>query len=177
MAFSSRAGAWRALQCFGVLYPELEERDVVDKLMVGKKLFIEMTGSVTRYRQQWIERINRQLTSLGLQNVFGYCVSLPFAVLASEEAGRQGRLFPSSASDADLAVLQARRRIFRALSVDHNLPILTRHFHQNPIEDVCFVLENRMSIVELYEMYADPLRLRKFYRAESEVVQRTRCRA
>lgn len=53
-------------------------------------------------------------------------------------------------------------RIFRALSVDHNLPILTHHFHQNPIEDVCFVLDGPRSIIELYEMYADSHRLKNF---------------
>jgi hypothetical protein len=149
------------LRFFGVHYPELDERNVVDNLMAGKKLFLEVTGSVTRYRQIWIERINRQLTSLGLHNLFGYCVALPFSLLASGKAIDRGayslhppqtRSWPHSSPT----------RIFRALSVDHNLPVLTRHFHQNPIEDVCFVFENKMSIVEQYEMYADPARLRKF---------------
>src|ERR1700694_5492499 len=52
--FSRETGAdGQPLQFFGVLYPELEERDVLDKLMVGKKLFMEVTGSITRYRQKW----------------------------------------------------------------------------------------------------------------------------
>lgn len=151
----------KPLRSFGVLYPELDERDVIDNLMVGKKLFMEVTGSVTRYRQRWIERINRQLTSLGLHNVFGYCTPLPFAVLASRKPVERGAysLHPPQTRTWPYS---SPTRIFRALSVDHNLPILTRHYRQNPIEDVCFVLENKMSIVELYEMYSDPLRLRQF---------------
>ncbi len=151
----------KALLCLGVLYPELEERDVIDNLMVGKKLFIEITGSVTRYRQWWIDRLNRQLTSLGLHNVFGSCLSLPFAALASGKPIQRGAysLHPPQTRTWPYS---SPTRIFRALSVDYNLPILTRHYRQNPIEDVCFVLENKMSIVELYEMYADRTRLRQF---------------
>jgi hypothetical protein len=151
----------KPLQYFGVVYPELEERDVLDHLMVGKKLFIEITGSVTRYRQKWIERINRQLVTLGLQNVFGHCMSLPFALLTSDRPVDRGAysLHPPQTRSWPYS---SPTRIFRALSVDRNLPVLTHHFHQNPIEDLCFVFENQKSIVELYEMYADPVRLRTF---------------
>ena len=149
------------LQSFGVLYPELDERDVIDNLMVGKILFMEITGSVTRYRQRWIERVNRQLTSLGLHNTFGYCMALPFSVLTSKTPIDRGA-YSLHPPQTRAWPYSSPTRIFRALSVDHNLPVLTRHFHQNPIEDVCFVFSNKMSVVELYEMYADPARLRKF---------------
>jgi hypothetical protein len=160
--FSREAGAdGKPLQYLGVLYPELDERNVLAQLMVSKKLFIEITGSITRYRQKWIERVNRQLVALGLQNVFGNCMSLPFSLLASDKPVDRGAysLHPSQTRAWPYC---SPTRIFRALSVDHNLPVLTRHFHQNPIEDVCFVWENQKSIVELYEMYADPARLRAF---------------
>lgn len=160
--FAKDSGAdGQPLHFLGVLYPELEERKVLDSMMVGKKLFMEVTGSVTRYRQKWIERINRQLTTLGLHNAFGNCMALPFSLLASNKPIERGAysLHPPQTRTWPYS---SPTRIFRALSVDRNLPVLTHHFHQNPIEDVCFVLENKMSIVELYEMYADPARLRKF---------------
>ena len=160
--FSRETGAdGKPLPYFGVLYPELEERNVLDRLMVSKKLFIEITGSVTRYRQNWIERINRQLISLGLQNAFGSCMSLPFSLLASDKPVDRGAysLHPPQTRTWPYC---SPTRIFRALAVDHNLPVLTHHFHQNPIEDVCFVFENQKSTVELFEMYTDPARLRTF---------------
>lgn len=160
--FANDVGAdGKPLRYFGVLYPELNERDVLDKLMIGKKLFIEITGSVTRYRQKWIERINRQLISLGLHNAFGYCMALPFSVLESSKPADRGAysLHPPQKRTWPYC---SPTRIFRALSVDHNLPILTHHFHQNPIEDVCFVLDGKRSIIELYEMYADLVRLKNF---------------
>ncbi|MDQ8731317.1 hypothetical protein LPJ38_30100 [Bradyrhizobium daqingense] len=151
----------RPLEHFGVLYAELDPETVIDKLMREKKLFMEITGTVTRYRQKWIERINRQLTTLGLQNVFYYCKALPFSFLASDEPANraayslhppQTRTWPYSSPT----------RLFRALSVDHNLPVLTHHFHQNPIEDVCFEFKGTASFVELYEMFNDRSRLRNF---------------
>ena len=160
--FSREIGAPGSPQQYlGVLYPELEERDVLDRLMVDKKLFIEITGSITRYRQKWIERINRQLISLGLQNVFGSCMSLPFSLLASDKPVNRGAysLHPPQTRSWPYC---SPTRIFRALSVDHNLPVLTHHFHQNPIEDVCFVFENQKSTIEMFEMYADPARRRAF---------------
>ncbi|MCP3391895.1 hypothetical protein NLM27_24180 [Bradyrhizobium sp. CCGB12] len=151
----------RPLEHFGVLYPELDPETVIDKLMLDKKLFMEITGSVTQYRQKWIERINTQLTTLGLQNVFYYCRALPFSFLASDEPAHRGAysLHPPQTRSWPYS---SPTRLFRALSVDHNLPILTHHFHQNPIEDVCFELKGTASFVELYEMFNDRSRLRNF---------------
>lgn len=147
--------------CFGVLYPEFDESDVLSRLMIGKKLFIEITGSVTRYRQQWIENINQHLVSLGLHNVFGYCIAFPFTTLESGNPVERGAysLHPPQTPTWPYC---SPTRIYRALAEDHNLPVLTRHFHQNPIEDVCFVFKDEKSLITLYEMYSNRALLRDF---------------
>jgi hypothetical protein len=151
----------KPLKYFGVLYPEFNETDVLSKLMSGKKLFIEITGSVTRYRKKWVERTNRRLISLSLHNVFGYCMSFPFSLLESGKPIDRGAysLHPPQTRTWPYC---SPMRIYRALTVDHNLPILTHHFQQNPIEDVCFVLKDGKSFIALYEMYFDPALLRSF---------------
>ena len=127
--FSREIGASGSpLQYLGVLYPEFEERDVLDQLMVDKKLFIEITGSITRYRQKWIERINRQLISLGLQNVFGHCMSLPFSLLASDKPVDRGAYSLHPPQTRTWPYACSPTRIFRGLcSVDHNLSGIGRH--------------------------------------------------
>jgi hypothetical protein len=151
----------RPLQHIGVLYPEFDERAVLDRLMQGKKLFMEITGTISRYRQRWIEQINQQLIALGMHNAFGYCVSISFSQLSPGKRIDRGAysLHPPQTRSWSYS---SPTRIFRALAVDNNLPVLTHHFHQSPIEDVCFLHEGQQSIVELYEMYADPVRLRRF---------------
>ena len=151
----------KPLRYFGVLYPELNESDVLSKLMVGKKLFIEITGTVSRYRQKWIERTNRRLISLGLHNIFGYCMAFPFSLLESGKPIDRGAysLHPPQTRTWPYC---SPTRIYRALTVDYNLPILTHYFQQNPIEDVCLVLKDEKSIVALYEMYSDPALLKNF---------------
>lgn len=145
----------------GVLYPEFDERDVLDKLMLGKKLCIEISGSVTSYRKKLINRINRKLVVLGLHNVFG-----PFQIRSFSEKKYSNLVYSAAYS---LHPPQTRNwaycsptRIFRALSVDNNLPILTHHFRQNPIEDVCFIIEGNESYIKMVEMYANPSMLKNF---------------
>jgi len=138
------------IENLGVIYPELDEANVLDNLMMNKELFFEITGSVTKYRRMIINRINRELTVLGLHNVFKYCLAIPFSL--SERPLNRGAysLHPPQLRKWPYS---SPTRIFRALAVDNNLPVVTKNFGQNPIEDICFVLEGNQSIIKLYEMY------------------------
>lgn len=142
------------LQFLGVIYPELNKQHILESLMVGKKLFIEITGSVTKYRRKWINRINLRLKLLGINNVFGKCKALPFSCLASV-SGK-----PPIRAAYSLHPPQTRNwkycspmRIYRALEIDHNLPVLTKHFAHHPIEDVTLLLKDWGSLVEMADMF------------------------
>jgi hypothetical protein len=39
------------------------------------------------------------------------------------------------------------------LEIDKSLPVLTKNFSQNPIEDVCFLLKDQDSLVELADLF------------------------
>jgi len=152
----------KPLQYFGVLYPEFRETIVINKLMKGKKLFMEITGSLTRYRQKWINRINRYILHLLISD-FSLCLALPFSPINSGLTLDRGA-FSLHPPQSRTWSHSSPMRIYRALSVDHNLPVLTRHFHQNPIEDVCFLFNGGRSLAEMCEMYYDPIRLNNFIR-------------
>jgi len=148
-----------SIENLGVIYPEIDEENVLDKLMVNKKLFIEITGSITKYRQMFIERINKKLTVLGLHNVFKYCLAIPFSLPKRPTKRGAYSLHPPQTKKWPYC---SPTRIFRALTVDHNLPILTKNFRQNPIEDICFLMEGDQSIMTLYRMYEDRSLLQDF---------------
>jgi len=145
----------------GVLYPEFHVENTLAKLTNEKKLFIEITGSITAYRKKWMSKIDRTLISLGMHNHFGLCKS--FSSLKSQIIDDTGRAAFS------MHPPQTRRwkycspmRIYRALAIDNNLPITTKNFSQNPIENVCFLYKDKNSILDLYKMYIEPDKLINF---------------
>lgn len=145
----------------GVLHPEYDVDVVMSKLMVNKALFIEITGSITGYRLKWIKRLNQWLLSLGIHHTFKPCQSISFGAMSSVQGASRGAysLHPPQTVRWPYC---SPMRIFRALAVDSNLPILTHHFHQCPIEDICFTLQDRRSIAELCHMYYDRVCLREY---------------
>lgn len=148
------------LKYLGVLYPEFDEQEVLKRLMKNKKPYVEITGSITSYRKKWIDRLDRSLMQLGLINSFGYCRAIPFS-LSSDMSSKSGAysLHPPQVRKWPYC---SPTRIYRALAVDHNLPVLTKHFSQNPIEDVCFLLTNQHSVIDMVNMYYDKKALSNF---------------
>lgn len=155
------AAAGGAQKFLGVIYPEFDEVEVLANLMKDKKPYIEITGSLTPYRRMWIRRLNHLITLLGIGNVFGLTRALSFSKRSSgdyvERAAYslhppQSRKWPYSSPT----------RIYRALQVDHNMPVLTKHFGQSPIEDVCLILNGTNSIARIAELFFDRDALLRF---------------
>ncbi len=143
----------------GLLYPEVNDYYALDKTIADKNLFIEITGSLTEYRQHWITRINRQLQSLGMHRIFGSCRALPFSAASPTSKRGAYSLHPPQIKHWQYC---SPTRIFRALSVDNNLPIITHYFQQHPIEDICYYLKDNNAFIELYNMYNRPQNIKKF---------------
>lgn len=142
------------LKSLGVVYPEFDEKEVLSSLMKNREPFVEITGSVTPYRQLWIRRVNSFVRVSGIGNAFGLTQALPFAALASQEPPERGAysLHPPQTRKWPYC---SPTRIYRALQIDHNLPVLTKHFRQSPIEDVCFIVKDLASFIQMVEMYFD----------------------
>jgi hypothetical protein len=144
----------------GVIHPEFDEADVASNLMLDKQLFVELTGTVTSYRQGCVDRVNKAILALGMQGVFDLCRLTSFS--SGEREQRLRAAYSLHPPQTGTWPCCSPMRIYRALAVDHSLPVLTRHFHQHPIEDVCFVFDGTYSIVQLYELYHDRLKLADF---------------
>jgi hypothetical protein len=144
----------------GVIHPEFDEAEVLSNLMLDKRLSMEMTGTVTGYRQACLERVNRAILVLGMQAAFDPCRAVSFS--STEREQRVKVAYSLHPPQTEAWPCCSPMRIYRALAVDHNLPVLTRHFGQNPIEDVCFMFDGTYSILQLYELYHDRSRLADF---------------
>lgn len=151
----------------GVIYPELKVDDILANLMRQKELFIEITGSVSHYRHKWIERTNRLITTLGLHNQFGTTQAFAFGARRYGIRPRRGA-FSLHPPQTKKWPYSSPTRLYRALAVDYNIPILTHYFGQNPIEDVCFLLKDNRSIIELYNIFSDPDALSDFAKSRMQ---------
>ncbi len=145
----------------GLLYPEINDYFSLNNQIAEKKLFIEITGSLTKYRRHWLTRINRQLQSLGMHRIFGPCRALPFAAKGSSKTQERGAysLHPPQIKNW---LYCSPTRIFRALAIDNNLPIITHYFQQHPIEDICYFLRENSALIDLYTMHNKPQNIKKF---------------
>jgi hypothetical protein len=168
----------------GTLYPEIDFEELKKTLFTGKRLYIEVTGSITPYRQRCINKINSDIIALGIKNIFDLCQAISFGSANSVEgtnrssAGQTAPLVRLTSDVREKGVLrgayslhppQSRRwryaspiRIFRALQHDHNMPVLTKQFNQHPIEHLCLVYRGQETLARMYWYYKDPKELFDF---------------
>jgi len=140
----------------GTIHPEIDFDEIKHSLFKDKELFIEITGSVTPYREKFINEINSNILTLGLKNQIKKCESIAF-----ESAGNGARrgaysLHPPQTKQWKYA---SPTRIFRALQYDHNMPVLTKVFGQHPIEKLCLRYKGERTLFELYQYYKHPEQL------------------
>ncbi len=133
------------------IYPELEKKVILDRLFENKALGFEITGSVTKYRQKRMSLIDASILLNGLKYHIGLCKKKSFSDKKNDsEPGSAYSLHPPQSKSWKYS---SPTRIYRALSHDYSLPVLTKYFGQHPIEDVCFVYTGDQSIFQLYDFY------------------------
>lgn len=135
----------------GTLYPELDINEIVRNLFRYKRLFIEVTGSVTPYRQKFIDQINRDILSLGLSNHIDRCQAISFSNHSEMPKRGAYSLHPPQSKKWCYC---SPTRLYRALQVDHNVPIITKSFGQHPIEKLCLTY-NSETFASMYSYYTN----------------------
>ena len=145
----------------GVLYPELPHDTLTDFFMhhgQKKKLFIEMTGSITSYRYKFISKINTDILLAGVNNLLGHTKNFPFKKILRIKQINRGA-FSLHPPQSVRWPYSSPTRIYRSLCVDKSIPILTKNFNQHPIEDVCIVYKGEETILTMYGIYKNNLAL------------------
>jgi len=142
----------------GTFFPEIDVDDVKKNIFKNKELFIEVTGTVTPYRLSKIQEINDDISDLNLQNSFSNCKGFQkggiheISAVVSKEGIIRGAysLHPPQTEAWKYA---SSTRIYRALCIDYNMPILTKNFNQHPIEDICFIYDDKQKLFQFRDYY------------------------
>lgn len=144
----------------GTVYPEIDEQEIRGKIFKGKALQLEVTGSISPFRQTVVERVNTTIRLLGLHHVFKMCKVHSFSDMSGLTAERAAfSLHPPQTVRWKYA---SPTRIFRALQCDHNMPVLTKKFSQHPIEDLALEYSGDESLIQMYRFFNDPKQLFQF---------------
>jgi hypothetical protein len=123
----------------GVFYPELYDLNVED-LFSKKVMKIDVSGTITSYRRSEMKRMQKLLFRFG-GHFLGFNI-IPFN--KENGTGENNNRSDDEKSAFSFHPPQSSNwkycsptRLFRALTVDKNIPLLSKHFQQHPIEDCC----------------------------------------
>jgi len=140
-----------------MIYPEISNsHDLVDAIS-RKKLRIEISGTITKYRKGIIGQIDSIIRSSFPRSSFESCHVRSFADSLESSS--------TSASDSAFSLHppQSRRwryssvtRIYRAIDRDQNIPILIKNFNQHPIEKLCLLYTGKSSLDYFAKLYSSP---------------------
>ena len=140
----------------GVLHPEFDEAEInknLSQFSEKKRLGMEMTGSVSVYRRRWAKKINLEILMQGFNSVMGIIETKDFSQRFRSDKRRTAfSLHPPQTKHWPYS---SPLRLFRALQVDGNIPVLTHYFGQNPIEEVCLRYSGPETLFQMCELYED----------------------
>lgn len=143
----------------GMFYLEFPASKVNVMMLEHKENYIEMTGSITAYRKSEMNRINGLIRLLGLSASIGGIRSYGFGQAPSGDRRAAFSIHPPQVKSWPYC---SPTRIYRALIVDRNIPILTKKYGQHPIEDLCMLMDESDCLAEMYEMMFMPDVLENF---------------
>lgn len=136
----------------GIVYPEIDGLDIKQNLFKDKVLGIEITGSVTPYRHKILRKINFLILRFGLLSHLRQCLSIDFSSSNKDILRFAFSIHPPQTKRWKYS---SPTRIFRALQIDHNMPVLTKFFNQHPIEKLCLLFSDS-TLLDMVDFYKNP---------------------
>jgi len=100
-----------------------------------KNIGIMLTGSITPYRQKWIEKINREIQIFGLFDIV-YVKAYSF-----EDKRRNSEIFSLHPVQIKGWKYSSPTRIYRSIVNDNTIPIVTQKNNDHIIENLCYQLD------------------------------------
>jgi hypothetical protein len=156
-----RSAGGDGIDPMGLLYPEFSAINLFPQQLSAKKLYVEMTGSITRYRSSFARKLNSLIVLLGLHHMFGVTMCYSFSDISKTKPNMRAA-FSLHPPQSVTWPYSSPTRIYRALCVDKNIPVLTKNFKQHPIEDLCLMYEGEQTVLTMHELYTDKSALAGF---------------
>ncbi|MCB1190630.1 MAG: hypothetical protein KDK90_09365 [Leptospiraceae bacterium] len=137
----------------GTIHPEISNYELIkESLFKNKYLGIEITGSITPFRKKYIKKVDQSILLYALNHTIEFCKQITFSDNPSDFRAAYSLHPPQSKSWK----YSSPMRIYRALSYDYSLPILTKFFNQHPIEALCLEYKKEKTLVEMHQFYQNP---------------------
>ncbi len=140
----------------GEIFPEFDLEKVKRSLTAGDMpCRFEVSGKLTPYRKSVIRRLDITLRAMGLHSSFKKTVKRDFG---SNPIVKEKSFFALHPPQTKHWPKVSPTRIYRSLTCDASVPVLTCNFGQHPIEELCLLLL-QFNVEEI-------LKLSSFYRSE-----------
>ena len=144
----------------GVFYPEFDVEQVLRKTHGKMSPAMEITGTISPYRRKWIHKYNSALLKLGMHNTLDMVKVRSFG--DEKKHRRRPAAFSLHPPQTAKWPYSSPTRLFRSLQTDGAIPVVTKRFSQNPIEDVCLEYDGFDTLKQLADMHSDSEKKRRF---------------
>ncbi len=145
----------------GTFFPECSDDTCKEEMLKGKDLCIEISGSVTLYRSRQLRKIARDTTIFGMHHQF----KAPRKRSFGDNANGARAAFSLHPPQTKTWKYASPTRIYRALFVDKNIPVITKNFKQHPIEEACLNYDGGMTLLKMCQLYEKPEMLKEYINA------------
>jgi len=122
------------------------------KFLVNKVIGFNISGTITRYRKLWAKHIDLIILFFGLRNVIKQTSIPQTNIYESDNSNYAFSLHPPQSLHWKYS---SPVRIYRAISFDNNIPLITKNFHQHPIENIAVSYNGIESLSECLNIYED----------------------
>ena len=139
------------IQFSELFLPEMLKFDE-DKFLLNKKVGFEITGTITRYRKQQLNKVTKMARDHSLLELTRHFVKSFNPKIGKNENRPAFSLHPPQTSRWSFS---SPTRIYRAVIKDRNVPVVTKIFSDHPIENICIEYDGLETLHQLLSIHRE----------------------
>lgn len=134
-----------------IFYPECNKNNIENISLSKKNLNFAMTGTMTNYRKWELYKLNIDMLLMGLNNQFGRSIISSF-----DDRQYNNNAFSFHPPQSKYWKYSSPTRLYRAIFIHGNIPVITKFFNQHPIEKACIYYTNKEQLIDIIEIFKYP---------------------